>query len=115
MSIFIKIKINNNSINGVNGTGTNSEGVAPGRYSVEWQRRPGRHPVTAKQRKILVWSKEDNKVLFECYIRGEPERRGYRKRLLFLWREHIKQETLQDVSKQRLCDQVRQIKMKKEA
>ena len=48
---------------------------------------PDRHPATAEQRqKRLGWSKEDNKRLFECYIRSEPERRGYRKRLLDLWK-----------------------------
>ena len=73
--------------NDVKGTGACSEGVASSRCPVDQQRRPGRHPATAEQRqKRLRWSKEDNKRLFECYIRSKPERRGYRKRLLALWK-----------------------------
>ena len=54
-----------------------SEGVAPGRCSVDQQRRPGRHSATAEQRqKRSECSKEDNKRLFEFYIRSEPERPG---------------------------------------
>ena len=73
--------------NDVNGTGACSEGVASSRCPVDHQPRPGRHPATAEQRqKRLGWSKADNKRLLEYYIRSEPERRGYRKRLLDLWK-----------------------------
>ena len=58
--------------NDVNGTGAYREGVASGRCPVDQQRRPGCHPATAEQQqKRLGWSKEDNKRLFECYIRSE--------------------------------------------
>ena len=91
-----------------------SEGVASGRCPVDQQRRPGCHPATAEQRqKRLGWSKEDNKRLFECYIRSEPERQGYRKRLLDLWKAHNINNELTEVTEQRLADQVRQVKHKK--
>ena len=100
--------------NDVKGTGACSEGVASGRCPVDQQRRPGRHPATAEQRqKRLGWSKEDNKRLFECYIRSEPEWRGYRKRLLDLWKARNINNELTEVTEQRLADQVRQIKNKK--
>ena len=100
--------------NDVNDTGAFSEGVASGRCPVDQQRRPGRHPATAEQRqKRLGWSKEDNRRLFECYIRSEPERRGYRKRMRDLWIARNTNEELNKVSEQRLADQVRQIKIKK--
>ena len=100
--------------NDVNGTGACSEGVASGRYPVDQQRMPARHPATAEQRqKRLGWSKVDNKRLFECYIRSEPDRRGYRKRLLDLWKARNNNNELTEVTEQRLADQVRQIKNKK--
>ena len=81
---------------------------------MDQQRRPGRHSATAEQRqKRLEWSKEDNRRLFECYIRSEPERRGYRKRMRDLWIARNTNEELNKVSEQRLADQVRQIKIKK--
>ena len=51
--------------------------------------------------------------MFECYIRSEPERRGYRKRMLDLWVARNTNDELNEVSEQRLADQVRQIKIKK--
>lgn len=68
------------SKDGVNETGTNSEGIEPDRYPVGQYRNRDRHPATAEQQKRFAWSKED-KELFECYIRSEPESRGYQKRL----------------------------------
>ena len=63
--------------NDVNGTRAFGDGVASGRYSVDQQRRPGRHSGTAEQRqKRSECSKEDNKRLFAFYIRGEHERPG---------------------------------------
>ena len=57
---------------------------------------------------------EDNKRLFECYIRSEPERRGYRKRLLDQWKAHNIHNEQIEVTEQRLADQVHQIKNKKQ-
>ena len=100
--------------NDTHGTGACRKSVASGRCPVDQQRRPGRHPATAEQRqKRLGWSKEDNKRLFECYIRSEPERRGYRKRLLDLWKARNINNELTELTEQRLADQVRQIKNKK--
>ena len=100
--------------NDVNDTGALSEGVSSGMCPVDQQRRPGRHPATAEQRQKRVgWSKEDNRRLFECYIRSEPERRGYRNRMLNLWKARNTNKELDKVCEQRLADQVRQIKTKK--
>ena len=46
-------------------------------------------------------------------LRSEPEKRGYRKRLLTIWNTQNTNHWLKDVSEQRLADQVRQIKVKK--
>ena len=54
--------------NGVNGTGTFSEGGSSGRCPVDEQRRPGRHPATAR----MIWSKDVNKVVMECYLKSKP-------------------------------------------
>ena len=100
--------------NDVNETRAFSEGVASGRCPVDQQHRPGRHPATAELRqRRLGWTKEDNKRLFECYARSKPERRGYRKRLLDLWKAYNTNTELTKVTEQRLADQVRQIKNKK--
>ena len=99
--------------NDVNRIGANSEGVASGRCPVEQQHRPGRLLATAeRQLKSLAWSKEDNKRLFKCYIRDETEKRGYRKRLLDLWKTHNSNNELTEVTEHRLANQVRQIKHK---
>ena len=72
--------------NDVNDTGAFSEGATSGRCPVDQQHRPSHHPATAEQQqKRLGWSKEDNRRLFECYVRSEQERRGYRKRMRDLW------------------------------
>ena len=41
---------------------------------------------------------EDNKHLSECYIRSEPEKRGYRKRLLDLWKTHNTNSELTEIN-----------------
>ena len=67
--------------NGVNGAGASSEGASPGRCPVGEQRRPGRHPATAR----LKWGKEAKKVVMKCYFRSKPVNengvplRGYRR------------------------------------
>ena len=60
-----------------------------------------------------AWAKADNKLLVECYVKSEPESRGYRIRLVALWRGCGPREDLKNVIEQRLADQVRQIKEKK--
>ena len=100
--------------NDVNRTGACSEVVVSDRCPVDQQCGTCRHPATAEQRqKRLGWSKEDIKLLFECYIRSEPERRGHRKRLLDLWKARNINSELTEVTEQRSADQVRQIKNKK--
>ena len=60
---------------------------------------------TANRRK---WSKEDNLILWRCYLQSEPEKRGYRQRLHKTWLDN----NGADVTEQRLCDQRGQIEKK---
>ena len=70
----------------MNETGTASEGLSPGRCPIAQQGGPGRYQETAKMKKIK-WTKEFNKVVTECYLRIRPEIRGYRKRMVSIWKE----------------------------
>ena len=81
--------------NGVNGTESASRGRVPG---VE-QPAPARNPATAK----LRWTKEVNKLVMKCYINRDPSKRGYRKRMMTIWRE----EGVFETAEQRLADQAR--------
>ena len=40
------------------------------------------NPVISRRRK---WTSQENKIIMECYLLGEPKIRGYRKRMLSLW------------------------------
>ena len=65
------------------------------------------------EKKRMKWSRKDNLLLFECYCKSEPSRRGYRKRLSDLWKGYAGvRDELRDVNEQRLCDQVKNIKSK---
>ena len=50
-----------------------------------------------------AWVKTDNKLVFEFYVKSEPESRGYRTRLVLLWRGCGPKEDLKNVSEQRLA------------
>ena len=93
--------------NGVNEYGINDEVVSPGRCPADQQRRPGRNPTAAGNTR-KKWTRVENEVAMECYLRSEPEKRGYRKRVAELWR----QKDMAEISEQRLMDQIRQIKKK---
>ena len=56
------------------------------------------NPVISKRRK---WTREENKIVIECYLSSEPEIRGYRKCMLSL----SQQKGMFWVSEQRLVDQ----------
>ena len=75
MSVMSTINLPNN---GVNETGSASEGLSPGRCPMEEQRGPGRHPATAPRIQRRKWSQEDNRIVMECYYQSEPRRNGYR-------------------------------------
>ena len=87
--------------NGVNETGSTSEGLSPGRCPMEEQRGPGRHPATAPRIQRRKSSQEDNRIVMECYYQSEPRRNGYRKRMHRCWRE----KEMFPVTEQRLMDQ----------
>ena len=53
-------------------------------------------------------AKEENKLLMRYFQQGDPIRRGYRKRMITIWREIGTFEIIE----QRLVDQVRVIRRK---
>ena len=58
--------------------------------------------------KRRTWTREENKLVLECYFRRIPSQRGYRKRMFEIWQEC---STFQTTS-QWLADQVRTITKK---
>ena len=99
---------NSFSDNAVNETRPSWDGLSPGRCSVGKQRKPGRHPATAR----VKWTKQLNRVVMECYYESRPTDdngvplRGYRQRMHKAWRER----GMFSLSEQRLCDQARAIR-----
>ena len=92
-----------NSIrNDVNGTGTPCEGRSSGRNLMAQQHEPDRNPATARK----MWSKNNNKLAMMSYFKSEPLKRGYRKRMLEIWKEI----GTFDLKEQQLADQVRSIR-----
>ena len=122
------IKMSNHSIT-QRGTQATGLGVMIGWCSpVSQHGRPDRHPTNVgcsfffffryinddvtnhnEQRpKRRTWTREENKLVLECYFRSNPSQRGYRKRMFEIWQEC---STFQTTS-QRLADQVRTISKK---
>ena len=33
------------------------------------------------------WSKDDNRIAMECFIRSKPENKGYRRRMINIWQD----------------------------
>ena len=69
--------------NDMNGSQLAEQGPSSGRCSR--QGNIGRHhanPVISKRRK---WTRQENKIVMECYLLSETKIRGYRKRMLSLW------------------------------
>ena len=68
----------NNQINDVNGSGsTNSEAVISSMDCVTEQAQPDRHSATAITRRRGKWSKAQNGTVLECYLKSNPDVRGY--------------------------------------
>ena len=94
----------NNSNNGVNGSGTFGEAVTPGRGPVATQDCPDRHQATADRRKRVHWTKELNKLVMKCYLKSDPSKRGYRKRMLEIWNKiGVFETTEEQLTGQALC------------
>ena len=97
--------------NDVHGTNAEaSERPLSSRDGVGQQVSSGRYPATAmgesRPRKTRCqWSLEENSMLIECYMKSIPEKRGYRQRMIKIWKE----KGMFNVSEQRLADQVRVI------
>ena len=75
--------------NRANGTGSNyGEGSSHGRNALGQQEASGRYPATASNRGARIkWTKELNKLVMKCYIKSDPSKRGFRKRLFSIWNE----------------------------
>ena len=80
------------------------EGIEHGSVSVEQQALLGRQSATAmvgtevgeersvselprRKRTKNNWTKEENKKVWECYLRSKPQERGYRKRMHEIWKQ----------------------------
>ena len=95
---------NETETNDVNGSRLAEQGSSTGRCSR--QENIGRHhanPVITKRQK---WTRQENKIVMECYLLNEPRIRGYRKRMSSLWL----QKGMFWVSEQRLADQANTIR-----
>ena len=95
---------NETETNDVNGSRLAEQGSSTGRCSR--QENIGRHhanPVITKRPK---WTRQENKIVMECYLLNEPRIRGYRKRMSSLWL----QKGMFWVSEQRLADQANTIR-----
>lgn len=66
------------------------------------QRGPSRYPTTAR----MKWTKEVNKLVIKCFYKSDPNQRGYRKRMINIWKEI----GVFDITEQRLADQSRAIR-----
>ena len=64
--------------------------------------------MSSPYRKREKWTKEENRVVWECYLRSEPKKRGYRKRMHAIWKE----KNMKKVTEQQLCDQRKLIENK---
>ena len=97
----------NNQINDVNGSGsTNGEAVTSGRDCVTEQAQPDRHSATATTRRRRKWSKADNEIVVESYLKSNPDVRGYGARMLKIWNDKVMFLTTENY----LTGQLRQIK-----
>ena len=99
--------LNDNSLNNkVNGTGINDdEGASFSRCPVDEQHRPGYHQATARQK----WSEPLNRLVMYCKFKRGPNRRGYRKRMMEVWKD----KGVFELCEQRLVDQARAIMVNK--
>ena len=62
----------------------------------------GRHPTTANAK--TKWTKELNKIVMKCYLKSEPKKRGFRKRMLTIWKDiGLFEVTEQQLAGQALC------------
>ena len=99
---MMQMSNDSNEDNGVNDTNDTNIGVSLGKDSRAQQAGPGRQQATARTK----WDKMMNKLVMRCYIKSNPNVRGYRKRMLVYWKE----EGGESVSEQRLADQARAIR-----
>ena len=112
---------NNETDNGVNGTGGTVEGSAPGSWGMEGQAPPARHlttrPNTYPRRPRGTrqenpngrkkWSKLENKIAMECFFEADAlGGRGIGDRVIEIWNER----GMFPIAKDRLMCQIRVIK-----
>ena len=64
------------------------EGLSPSRCPIGEQNGPGCHQTTADTSTTWrKWSREENRVVMQCYYRSEYRRNGYRKTMHVIWNE----------------------------
>ena len=91
--------------NGVNDRTGSASQLSPGSDPVADQAGLGRHLTTGSSTR-RSYTREENKAVLACYYASQPEKRGYRKRMLNIWQER----GYFQITEQRLADQVRTIK-----
>ena len=100
----------NNQINDVNESGsTNGEAVTSSMDCVTEQAQPDRHSANATTRRRRKWSKADNEIVVECYLKSNPDVRGYGARMLKIWTD----KGMFSTTEKYLTGQLRQIKRNK--
>ena len=57
---------------------------------------------TNQRRQQRICTREENQLVFHCYFRSNSTQRGYRKRMIDIWKECVMFQT----TSQRLVDQV---------
>ena len=91
-------------LNGESATNSQRGSPSPNLVGMPEQVLPDRIQTAHNRIRIArrKWSKNDNKLATECYINSEPDKRGYRRRMISLWQDKRMFET----SEQCLADQV---------
>ena len=81
----------------MNETGTEGEGLSPGRCLMAQQHEPGLHQATARRIR-RKWSLNDNRIVVKCYYRSDPGRIGYRKGMHCIFARKDMQGRIQGVA-----------------
>ena len=103
---------NEERYNGVNRNPYEHVEPSPGRQIRGRRGSVGRHQATDEDTeenpgaRRKRWTKDENKEAWRCYLRSEPARRGYRKRMYDIWINRNNPTW----NEQRLADQIRNIK-----
>ena len=80
------------------------KGTKTDKKVVHMERKEERYSVVEMM--VRRWTKEVNKLVMRCFYQSDPTRKGYRKRMIAIWREIGTSE----ITEQRLVDPARVIR-----